>query len=264
MKLKLDEQGHVVLTDGKPVYIAEDGKELAFDAAQMYGKVTSLTKEAGENRLRAETAEGKIKEFAGIESPAAAIKALEMVKSLDEGKLVLAGKVDEIKAGVAKAFEGRIEELSRSYEGKVTDLTKRNGELEGTLYSEMVGGAFARSKFVSDKFAIPADLVRARFGSQFGIENGKIYAVDSAGQKLYSRSRPGELADFDESLDILVGGYEFKDQILKGSGAKGGGSQGVGNGGMQGGKKTISREAWQQLPPAEQAVAAREMAVVDN
>jgi uncharacterized protein with von Willebrand factor type A (vWA) domain len=31
MKLKLDEAGHVVVSDGKPVYLADDGKEIVFD-----------------------------------------------------------------------------------------------------------------------------------------------------------------------------------------------------------------------------------------
>lgn len=32
MKLKLDENGYVVVQDGKPVYVHDDGKEVAFDA----------------------------------------------------------------------------------------------------------------------------------------------------------------------------------------------------------------------------------------
>ena len=31
MKLKIDEQGHAVLQDGKPVYVKDDGAEVAFD-----------------------------------------------------------------------------------------------------------------------------------------------------------------------------------------------------------------------------------------
>ena len=32
MKLKLDDKGAVVVQDGKPVYVTDDGKEIAFDA----------------------------------------------------------------------------------------------------------------------------------------------------------------------------------------------------------------------------------------
>ena len=33
MKLKLDAAGHVVVQDDKPVYIADDGKDVAFTTA---------------------------------------------------------------------------------------------------------------------------------------------------------------------------------------------------------------------------------------
>ena len=32
MKLKLDDNSHVVVFDGKPVYVHDDGKEILFDA----------------------------------------------------------------------------------------------------------------------------------------------------------------------------------------------------------------------------------------
>ncbi|VTP69605.1 Uncharacterised protein [Leclercia adecarboxylata] len=45
MKLKLDANGHVVVENGMPVYIHDDGKEIAFDAAQAVSKITSLNGE---------------------------------------------------------------------------------------------------------------------------------------------------------------------------------------------------------------------------
>ena len=59
MRLKLDEQNHAVLQDGKPVYVHEDGKEVPFDAAQAVGKIASL------NTL-AQGAVGLAKAAAGI------------------------------------------------------------------------------------------------------------------------------------------------------------------------------------------------------
>ena len=46
MKLKLDENNFAVLQDGKPVYLHDDGREIAFDGAQAFGKIKQLT---GEN-----------------------------------------------------------------------------------------------------------------------------------------------------------------------------------------------------------------------
>ena len=42
MKLKLDENGHVVVSDGKPVYVHDDGKEIPFDAPAAMQKISGL------------------------------------------------------------------------------------------------------------------------------------------------------------------------------------------------------------------------------
>lgn len=39
MKLKLDTNGAVVLQDGAPVYIKDDGSEIAFDGAKAFAKI---------------------------------------------------------------------------------------------------------------------------------------------------------------------------------------------------------------------------------
>ena len=37
MKLKLDANGHVVVENGMPVYVHDDGKEIPFDASAALG-----------------------------------------------------------------------------------------------------------------------------------------------------------------------------------------------------------------------------------
>ncbi len=66
MKLKLDEAGHVVVVDGKPVYVHEDGKEVAFDALSTVATITRLNGEAKTHREGKEAAETKLKAFEGI------------------------------------------------------------------------------------------------------------------------------------------------------------------------------------------------------
>ncbi|WP_426287540.1 DUF6651 domain-containing protein [Luteibacter sp. E-22] len=238
MKLKLDEAGHVVVQDGKPVYISEDGKEVAFDAPATVATITRLNGEAKSHREGKEAAEKALKAFEGITDPSAAIKALDTVSKLDQKKLVDAGEIDTVR-----------NEISKSFEGKLAEIETRAKELEGQLYAEKIGGSFSRSKTIAEKFAIPADLVQARFGSAFKVEDGKVVAYDPHGNKIYSRARPGELADFDEAIETLVDAYPYKDQILKGSGASGsgaGGNSGAGNGG----KKSLSRAQFDALDPA--------------
>jgi len=251
MKLLLDANGNAVIRNGKPVYVGDDGKEIEFDAPATVQTITRLNAEAKSHRERAEAAETSLKTFEGIADPAAARKALETVKNLDDKKLVDAGEVEKVKAEAIKAVEE-----------KYAPVVKKAGDLEQALYSEKIGGSFSRSKVIADKFAIPADLVQARFGSAFKIEEGKTVAYDQAGQKIFSRARPGELADFDEALEVLVDQYPYKDQILKGTGASGGGA-GQSNQGA-GGKKTITRAQFDALDPVGKQSAMKEGTTVTD
>ncbi len=240
MKLKLDDAGHVVVQDGKPVYVHDDGKEIPFDAAGTVATISRLNGEAKGHRERAEKAEGTLKSFEGIEDAAAARKALDVVKNLDAKKLVDAGEVEKVRAEAIKAVEE-----------KYAPIAQERDALRQSLVAEKVGGAFARSKMIAEKLAIPADLVQARFGAQFQLEGDAVVAYDKAGNKLFSRAKPGEIADFDEALEIIVEQYPYRDQILKGSGASGSGSQGAGNSSGSG-SKAVSRTAFEQMSPDKQ------------
>lgn len=233
MKLKLDENGNVVLQDGKPVYVHDDGKEVAFDAAATVSTISRLNGEAKSHRERAEAAEKALKAFDGINDPTAAIEALKTVSNLDQKKLIDAGEVEKVKAEISKAFQSQLDEVSAKAQ-----------TLEQQLYAEKIGGSFARSKLIAEKIAVPADMVQATFGQAFKIEDGKVVAYDAHGQKIFSRSRPGEIADFDEALETLVEQYPHKASILKGPQANGtgAGSSSVGSTGKKSGNFGGSRE----------------------
>lgn len=249
MKLKLDEQGHVVVQDGKPVYVHDDGKEVAFDALAAVSKITALNREAQGHREAKEAAEARAKAFEGIDDAEAARKALETIKNIDEGKLLSAGKVEEIKAAAQRAAQEQVAAASKAHAEELARTKQSLEKITSDLYAEKIGGSFTRSKVIAEKFAIPADLVQARFGSAFKIEDGKVVAYDANGNKIYSRTRPGDVADFDEALETLVEQYPYRDHILKSSGASGSGAQGGGSGG---GKKVLNRAQFSQLSPAEQ------------
>ena len=220
MKLKtveVDGKQYAEIQDGKPVYVEDDGKEVAFDAVGTRATITRLNSEAKQHRERAEAAEKTAKAFEGITDAAAARKALEVVANLDAKKLVDAGEVEKVKSEIAKGYQAQLDEANSKAQ-----------TLEQQLYGEKIGGSFARSKVIAEKLAVPADMVQATFGNRFKIEDGKVVAYDANGNKIFSRARPGELADFDEALETLVEQYPHKDHILKSSGANGGGSQGGG------------------------------------
>jgi hypothetical protein len=211
MKLKIDEEGHAVLQDGKPVYVHDDGKEIAFDAAATVATINRVTEESKRYKERAQTAEESIKAFDGIEDPAAAKKAMETIKNLDQKKLVDAGEIETVKSEISKAFQAQLDEASQ-----------RAQALEAQLYQEKIGGSFARSKFISEKLIAPTPMVEKTFGEHFRIEDGKTRAYDADGNLIYSRSKPGEPADFEEALEVLVENFPYKDSILKAKEASGG------------------------------------------
>lgn len=216
MDLKFDDNGNVVVQDGKPVYVDEDGKDVPFDANYSQKTISKLNREAQEHRERAETAEKSLKAF-GEMDPKEAKKALDTVSKLDQKELMDAGEVDQVKEDIAKSYQGKIDELNQTVEG-----------LNSTLHQEKIGGAFARSKYIADNLALPADMIQAKFGGQFSLDNGQLVAHDGYGNAIYSRERPGEYADFDEAMEKIVEEYPNKDEIKRAKSPGGMGSSGQG------------------------------------
>lgn len=190
MKLKIDDAGNAVLKDGKPVYVAEDGKEIALDAASLYATVAELgvSERAAAQKL-AQT-QAQLKKFEGVDLEAINKKAA----STDE---------------VAKTFQAKLDEAE----------SKRQA-VEAQLASRIKSGLFAASKFLADKRPdnIPADLYEARFGNNFKVgPDGSIEAVDAAGNPIRSRENPAQLAGFDEAIEQLISQHPQSASLIKGT-----------------------------------------------
>lgn len=254
MKLKIVEVNGQKLAavddNGNPIYVHADGKEIGFDAVQATTKITSLNGEAKAHREAKELAETNLAKFSGIGDPAKALEAIEMMTKIDQKKLIDAGAVDQVKAEITKAFQTQLDEAGT-----------QNKTLQDQLYKEMIGGRFTGSKFITDKLAIPSDFVQARFGESFKIEDGTVVAYDPSGNKIYSRAKAGELAEFDEALEFLVEQYPQKDHILKATGNSGGDSR---QSQHQAGQKTMKRAAFDSLDVAAKGAALKDgVSIVD-
>jgi hypothetical protein len=257
MKLKtIDVNGttYAEVSDGKPVFVGDDGKDVAFDAAHTVTTITRLNGEAKSHRERAEKAEATLKGFEGIEDAAAARQALDTVKNLSAGDLVKADKVEEIKREARLAAEKQVSDAARASGEELKKLTGERDSYRDALFSEKVGGAFSRSKFIADKSAVPADMLQALFGGRFKVEEGNVVGHDPSGNKIYSRSKPGEIAGFEEALEQMVDAYAYRDNILKGSNSSGSGAQHSRNGNGAGGK-TMTQAQFDALSPMDQAKA---------
>jgi hypothetical protein len=177
--------------------------------------------------------------------PISAKRALETLANLDQKKLVDAGEVQRVKDEAIAAVKSQFE-----------PVVSERDQLRAELHREKVGGAFARSKFVGEKLAIPVDLVESYFGSRFKLEDGKVVAFDASGNKIFSRINPGAPAEFEEALEMMVDAYPHRDHILKGDIKGGGGSSNPNT--PPTGAKTIRAAEFDKLSGIERAAKMAE------
>lgn len=253
MKLKTTEINGAVyaeVQDGKPVYAYEDGKELPYDAIHSAGKIKELNAEAKKHREAKEAAESKLQGFDGLD-PDSARKAFETLKNIDDKKLIDAGQVEKVKQQANEAYEQKLQAYQKQYEPV---LAERDA-LKNQLHTERLSTAFGRSKFITEKVAIPVDFVQSKFGAHFSVgDDGRIRAMAVDGNPIFSRAKPGEEADFDEALELLVESHPHRDHILKGTGVSGGGSSGYRTDAS--GKRTVSRAEFEKMDPVKQRETA--------
>ena len=241
------------VVDGKPVYVGDDEKDVPFDAPHALATIERISASDKARRQALEAAEAKLKSFEGLEDPAAAIKALETVKNLSAGDLKTVAQVEEIKAAAAKAAEERVAAVNKASKEALERATADNEKLTKQLYSEKIGGSFARSKYIADKTILPGPAAEKIFGDYFRIEDGKIIAYGPDGNKVYSRSKPGSEAEFEEAVEMLVDIYPFRDSILKGTGGGTGARNGAGNGAGGNGPKSLTRTEFDKLTPVDKS-----------
>jgi hypothetical protein len=253
MKLKtVDVNGtsYAVLGDGgAPLYVDGD-REFTVDGAAILAKLKAREGDLKGFKERAEVAEERLKAFEGIDDPETARTAIETVRNLKDGELVSAGKVDEIKAAARKSAEESVAAERRKYEKQLSETAAERDKYKVRLHNETVGNAFARSKFVSDKIAVPTDLVQAMFAKHFSVDDdGRLVATDGNGEKIVSRSNHVDPADFEEAIEHLVSDYPHRDAILKGAGNSGSGARPSGPGN--------SNSQLMKLSPVDRINAAR-------
>lgn len=284
MKLKtveIDGKVYAEVSDGKVVYTDDDGTDVAIDASESKKTISRLNgeamnhrkaKEAAENDLKAMTEardaavanandfEQKLKSYEGITDPAAARKALETVQNLDDKKLLDAGEVERIKGQVAEGFEQKITaineahqtELEKAVKDKETVVVERDA-LQKSLNEQIIGGLFAGSKFISDKCVVDHAHMRKIYGEHFSVEDGRAVARDGSGNVIYSTDKPGEPADPDQALAVLVEADPSKNNILKALMGNGTGSKTNDGDGGDIGDKEMTRADFEKLNSQERA-----------
>ncbi|MEV4782119.1 DUF6651 domain-containing protein [Burkholderia sp. LMU1-1-1.1] len=111
-------------------------------------------------------------------------------------------------------------------------------------------GEHFKNSPVMEGIKLPSDMAASFFGDSFRLEAGKLVAVDKHGIQLYSPTRHGEPADFNEAFAQLVDGYEKKGMIQREPGAP---APAAAAGQQRGTGSTITRTQFDSLPPASRA-----------
>lgn len=245
LKLKLDDDGKVVVKDGKPVYLYEDGKEFVADIDSMLSKINTQSKDIEAVRKRAQDVESRFEPFKDLDADELdvyldALEEIGGLPGLDKLKSSKNVDIDAIKKQITEVYDGKLKE-------KDTVVQTKDAQIRQLL----VSNGFGTSKFVSENLLIPPDIVEATFGKHFKVEDNQVVAYLGE-NKILSRENPGEIASIDEALNVIVDAYPMKDRILKAAGG-GSGAPGGGNSGQGSGANSIPRSQFNDMDPGAQA-----------
>ena len=241
MKLKLDENGHVVVKDGFPVWVAEDGAEIAYNVPDLVNKISAVNAESAGRRKYIDALTSQLKAFDGIDPEKA--------------------KVDDLKTEIKKSYDGKISDLEKALADSKKDSADRLAAKEASIRTLLVKGIFDSSAFLKDKTVLPSDVAYASFGRHFEVkeENGELRVVATMnGQPIFSRSDPGTFAAPEEALEAIIDKYPMKDRILK---APDGGSGSHPNSAYAPGAKIIPKGDMSAFGANLEAIAKGEVTV---
>lgn len=253
LKLKVDEEGKVTLKEDKPVYVDQDGQEVALDAPKLWGDLKSANNESAGRRVKIEELETQIaelvKKYEGLDDIEAVRKAVETVKNLSDKQIMDAGEVERVKQGIKDGYELQIRQTKEAYEKAIGEKDKVISTKDRQIRDQLVRGSFDRSEYLRDKTVLVPDFAFAYFGDHFDIKevNGQLRAVGMYdGKPIMSLAHPGEIASTEEAIEFLVDKHPQKERILKIQGG-GGGAFDVDRGGPGAAEKSLAQAMYPSM-----------------
>jgi len=224
MPWKVDEKGNMVMQDGNPVWVYEDGKEAGFNAENALKNIGALKEEAKSHRLKYKEAADQLKAIAdaGVEDIGEFIttakKALETVKNLKDGDLVKAGEVETLKTKITTESESKLKKTIETYDKKLAEKDAEIAKRDKALNKVLIEKEFIASEFINKKTTLPPEIAYEYFGKRFVVEdiNGEMvpFALDAKGEKLLSIKNAGDYAKPDEAIELIIMEWPQKDKIL--------------------------------------------------
>jgi hypothetical protein len=240
--LKTNDDGAPIVDGTKVVFVDPDGKELALDPPQMYGKILDLGKEAKKHREKVQELSGVVSLFEGIEDlekwKDEAVKAIDTVKNFNDKDWMAADKVERLKREMTESYEQKLNQHKASFEEAVKTKDGVIQTKDQQIHRLLISNNFAVHPLFGGpkpKTKLSPDLAEAYFSKHFRLEENPrtkeltLIAYQDPGRfetPIYSRENPGEVASFSEAMNELWDKFPGKDQLMDapagGAGAKGG------------------------------------------
>ena len=244
-ELKKDDDGNPVFEekDGQmlPVYVDPDGQDLPLDPPAMYQKIQDMGKNNQKDRKKYAELRDQFKIFEGIDDlgdwKKKAEEALVTVQNLADKDLIDARKVEELKKDINSAWEEKlslkdtaINDMQKEHVVEIENLNKK-------IRTLLVSNKFASSKHFngSEKVTVlRPDIGEAYFGKYFAVEEVnnepvvRAYYEPTHETLVISKVNPGEPADFEEALGMIIDRDPDKESLLRGAKGGSGGQGGSG------------------------------------
>ena len=145
---------------------------------------------------------------------------------------------------------------------KTNSLQTTIGKKDEIIRNSLIRGAFDRSDFIRTRTVLTPDIAYDSFGKFFQIEEEedgdqvRVFALNRKGDKIFSKSNPGEYASTEEAIGLIIQEYPQKDLILR---THGGGSSAGGNVKVTAAKRS-ELDALKAMNPSERLNKLRQIA----
>ena len=163
-----------------------------------------------------------------------ATEAFDTLQTFNEKDFKSVEEIEKIKKKATDKIAKDLTEKYTSKEKEYKALLEEQQELikkqDQSLYKLMVADKFNTSNFVKDKLSRSSREARILFGNNFKVEETesgekRVFGYLD-GERITSLEKPGNYADFEEALAIMIEKDPDRDSLLKGAGKSGTGGGG--------------------------------------
>jgi hypothetical protein len=218
--LKLDENGKVVVSDGFPVIVYEDGREAPLDFNTLIGKVKEQASGLSAAETKVKALEARISKFGLPDEELVA--AVEFAKA-NKGKKV--SNEDELRERIAAAVKS-VEDEKKVLESKVAGLTSRH---ESFLIEQAFNSPEVVAALKERKANLTPSIIRSMFVDRVAVAEDKVvpFRDPSKKDRVFSRTRHGEEATLAEAVSEWIATHPEREAFTVGTGSAGSGAPGA-------------------------------------